>query len=84
VHHYFSEGFVDNIGLFACGVIARVHSPSLADFGSEWFVENTRWSIQDQLSFPFLLWKRGVLAGTFNEHLWDGPLRWKDHKRPTE
>jgi hypothetical protein len=82
VQSYFAEGFTN--GLFACGVIARSHTAALADFGSECLAENMRWSIQDQLSFPFLLWKRGVSVGIFKEHLWDGPLKWQDHKRPAE
>jgi hypothetical protein len=82
VSFYLKSGFKDDVGLFACGVIARNHSREVLDFGNEWLMENMRWSIQDQLSFSFLLAKRGLALGKFDEHLWDGPLTWNPHKRP--
>lgn len=82
VDFYLQSGFKDDLGLFACGVIARNHSTDISDFGNAWFLENSRWSIQDQLSFPYLVASRGLSFGVFSEHLWNGPLNWEHHKMP--
>ena len=79
---YKKQGFLDNVGLFACGVIARRHVPEVRAFGDAWFLENARWSIQDQLSFPFLVWSLGLSTSVFEEDLWKGPLGWKAHIGP--
>lgn len=82
VKHYIQSGFKDDEGLFACGVIARNHTFEISEFGNAWFLENARWSIQDQLSFPYLKALRGLSVGLFKAHLWKGPLEWQHHKRP--
>lgn len=58
VDHYRSEGFPENHGLYECGVAARkMDTPGLAEVGKLWLEENVRWSYQDQVSFPYVLWK---------------------------
>jgi len=79
---YQKQGFPDDIGLFACGVIARKHTAEVEAFGNAWLMENVRWSLQDQFSFPFLVWKLGLPVSVFNENLTSGPLRWKAHLSP--
>ena len=78
--HYKSLGFADDFGLLACGVIARRHTAEVEDLGNAWLAENLRWSIQDQISLPYLLWKRNVRYITFEENLWNGPVNWKHHQ----
>jgi hypothetical protein len=82
--HYVKEGFKDDLGLWACGVIARKHTRNVIDFGNAWLVENMAWTIQDQISLPYLVWQRHFSVGKFPEHLWDGPLNWAHHNRPFE
>ncbi len=82
VDFYLNSGFQDDVGLFACGVIARRHSAEISEFGNAWLMENMRWSIQDQISFSYLIGKRALPVEVFNEHLWNGPLKWEHHKRP--
>jgi len=82
VDFYRSSGFQDDAGLFACGVLARRHSSQISEFGNAWLMENMRWSIQDQLSFSYLIGKRALSVEVFDEHLWNGPLKWEHHKRP--
>ena len=78
---YCQQGFTDNVGLWACGVIARRHTERNAQFGNAWFVENVRWSIQDQISFSYLVWKMDFQVETFDEKLWRSPLKFEKHKK---
>lgn len=80
LEHYKSLGFADDFGLLACGVIARRHTEEVEDLGNAWLAENLRWSIQDQISLPYLLWKKNVPYSTFEEKLWSGPIIWKHHQ----
>jgi hypothetical protein len=76
---YLQQGFLDNVGLFACGVLARRHTAEIQHFGNAWLAENLRWSIQDQVSFPFLVWKHRLSCTVYPANLWHGPLTWKGH-----
>lgn len=78
---YLEQGFPDNIGLWACGIIARKHNDENIDFGNSWFLENARWSIQDQISFAYLAWEREFSFGIFPGNLWKSPLRFMKHKK---
>ena len=77
---YQDAGFQDDAGLWACGLIARHHTDENSDFGNAWFIENARWSIQDQISFSYLAWKRGLEIGVFKGNLWKSPLKFNKHK----
>jgi len=55
VDYYFSQGFPEHYGLWACGVMLR--DGKFDDFGSKWMLENLAWTYQDQISLPYLLWK---------------------------
>lgn len=57
VDYYFSQGFPENYGLYACGLILR--NDRYDDFGSKWMLENLAFSYQDQLSLPYLQWREG-------------------------
>ncbi len=80
VHSYQVQGFKDDLGLWAGGVIARKHTQENIDFGDAWLVENNKWSIQDQLSLPFVIWKLRLVPGVFDEDQYSGPLKWIQHK----
>lgn len=79
--HYKNCGFKDDVGLYAGGVIAR--RGEMEEFGALWSDE-LRWSLQDQISLPFVLWKLGIAPGVirgsvygseFHKHFWEGPNR---------
>lgn len=62
--HYRKLGYPSNNGLAACGIIARdMRNPKLRQIGDDWMYENLVWTYQDQISFPFVLWK--------NQHWFD-------------
>lgn len=42
-------------GLIATGFCVRRHTTGVLDLSHEWWVENTQWSHQDQLSLPVLM-----------------------------
>jgi len=72
---YRSEGFPENYGLYECGVSARdMSNPNVVKLGELWHEQNLKWSYQDQVSFPYCLWKTGfmpdVLPKSFRSYGW--------------
>ena len=70
-----SDGFVDD-KLFAMGFF--VYTKNVVEnkewnIMKDWFFNNTYWSIQDQLSFPFLLSKHNINYKVFDFHLFNNP-----------
>gem|GEM_PF-2881801 len=63
--HYLKEGMPEHFGLWATGCIARRHTDRMRDLGDAWLDEMQRWTIQDQVSLPYLFWREGIEPGTF-------------------
>lgn len=79
VKHYDAEGMPHNWGLFACGLIGWRFTPEAKRFGSLWLQEQHDWSIQDQVSLPFLLWREGKAFGIWPANQYQNPfmrIRW--------
>ena len=58
VASYRSEGLPDDHGLWAGGIIVRDHRvPWVRELNERWLGECEQWSIQDQLSLPYVFWK---------------------------
>ena len=55
--YYREQGMPENFGLWACGSLVWRNTTGAREFGRLWLLENIRWSIQDQVSFPYLVWK---------------------------
>lgn len=82
VAHYRSVGFPGG-DIFAGGIIAREHHPSVAAFEKSWFDECVHWSVQDQVSLPYVLWQQQQLIvakipgdiyhDDHHLYLWSGP-----------
>lgn len=75
VEFYKREGFPEQYGLFECGVSARdLSNPKVKELGELWHSQNLTWSYQDQVSFPYCLWKTNfkpdVLPQTFRNFNW--------------
>jgi hypothetical protein len=79
-----SCGFKDDFGLFAGGIIGRVHNENVKSFGNEWLAQNLLYSPQDQVCLPYLLQKYEIKHTTVNEDLWGGPFSWVKHLEPRE
>jgi hypothetical protein len=79
--HYLSQGMPRNFGLWAAGSIARRHSDRMRRFGDAWLEEMSRWTIQDQVSLPFLLWRDDIEHGGFGLQQFDNDLiAWLPHR----
>lgn len=78
---YREAGMPEHYGLWACGTVARRHTDTERKLGEAWLAEQQRWSIQDQVSLPFLLWQRGRLPHTWGPAQWANPwLLWHSHR----
>ena len=60
VKDYLDDGFDDKIGLIECGLFIRRNKPNVNNAFNEWFIEQVKWSIQDQLSLPYILSKHQI------------------------
>ena len=56
---YRAEGMPERFGLIEGHFIVRRRAPDVDAFGTEWFDHVCRYSRRDQISFPYLAWKRG-------------------------
>lgn len=81
VEHYAADGFPEQWGLFACGVMGWKFTPEARRFGEAWLAEQERWTIQDQISLPYLLWREGLPFTVFQAHQYQNPyfrIRWDE------
>lgn len=56
VESYRREGMPEHYGMPSCGIIAR--SKWGKEINEAWWEENLKWTIKDQVSFPYVLWKQ--------------------------
>ena len=74
---YRDAGYPANYGLSTCSVIARAHNAAhIVAAMEEWWQEIERGSIRDQLSFNYVLWKRGVVSGRIPGHVYWNAMFW--------
>lgn len=60
VEEYKSKGMPENFGLYSCGFQYRnLKSERLEEFSNEWVNQILKYSVRDQISFPYVLWKIG-------------------------
>jgi len=75
VAYYRDQGFPAKWGLFAAGIVARRNDdPKIRHLNEAWMEENEKWTYQDQLSLPYVLWKLGIKPAIFRQYLWNS--RW--------
>jgi hypothetical protein len=58
VDDYIKDGFVEK-GLYCCGFFCRKNNGLINKIFDEWWIENIQKSFQDQISYPYVLWKNG-------------------------
>jgi hypothetical protein len=68
---YRKDGMPDKFGLWATGLIVRNHQALPVRFGNQWLVEQLRWTYQDQISEPYLLWRNGIDVSPLPGYLWN-------------
>lgn len=82
VESYRAEGMPEHFGLWCASVIGMRFTPQACEFGAAWLEEQHRWSIQDQVSLPYLLWKLDKSIATWNAHEFNNDLiTFHPHKR---
>lgn len=77
--HYLEDGYPRDYGVWWTGLIVR--RADCPDFGAAWLAEQMRWTYEDQISQPYILWKMGLRPAPL------GPwahVRVRDHHRPSE
>lgn len=73
---YIKDGFPDDLGLFECTIIIKKNTPRINDLFDLWWIQNLEYSYQDQISYTYCLWKKGVKPDyVINEYVFDN----KDH-----
>ena len=65
IDHYRKAGMPEHFGLWAAGCIARSHTPAMKAFGDAWLEQMHYWTIKDQVSLPYLLWRDDISFATF-------------------
>jgi hypothetical protein len=58
--HYENEGHPKCSGLWPTGVIGRARSPRVDAVMADWMTENETWTLQDQISLPYVLHRHGL------------------------
>jgi hypothetical protein len=74
VDAYIAEGFpTEERMLLSGGLFVRRNSPRVNAAFDHWFIENVKWTIQDQLSLPYILWKHNLTYKMINGNVRSGP-----------
>ena len=61
INSYRSEGYPEHNGMFECTIIARKHNDSeCISIMSDWWNQIVTFTMRDQISFPYVLWKRNA------------------------
>lgn len=61
---YRAEGFPDDLGLYETSYLVRRHTDRLRDLQSLWWGQMLRYSLRDQISLTYCLWKLGLGIST--------------------
>lgn len=72
VKSYRKEGFPEKNGLWAGGIIVRdMRNLNVIKINENWWQENLKWTYQDQLSLPYVLWKLNLKCDTINKDIFN-------------
>lgn len=82
--HYRAQGLPERSGLYAAGTVARHHTPRVNTLGADWLLEQFTWTVQDQVSLPYVAWAAALDVGTWCHEQWANPwLDWHGHRDET-
>lgn len=81
IEQYRAMGYPPNNGLYACGTLMWRDTDTANKLALEWLREIETWSIQDQISLPYLLALEPRSFGTFTAEEFTNPwLDWHPHR----
>jgi len=66
---YRKDGYNDTV-LFENGVFIRKVNEEINDLFDEWWRHNVQYSFQDQISYPYVLWKHNQFPYTISKSIW--------------
>jgi len=73
--HYIANGFPDSIGLFENTIIIRKKNDKTNKLFDLWWLHNQMYSYQDQISYPYVLWKSGCIPDyIINENVFNNTM----------
>jgi hypothetical protein len=76
---YRAAGLPAGHALWAGTVVVRdLARPEIRQLGRWWMRENLRWTYQDQVSLPYVLWRLGIVPDVLPFHLWDNDVFVRD------
>lgn len=76
--HYVNQGLPD--ALWATGCIVWRNTPKNVAAGRHWLTEMLRWTLQDQLSWPYVAWNHGLRINPLPQSLWGNRyIQWTGH-----
>ena len=58
---YINDNFPDNVGLFEKTVFVKKNTSRINKLFDFWWIQNLKYSFQDQISYPYSLWKTGIV-----------------------
>jgi hypothetical protein len=74
IKRYKKEGYPEENGLGETKIVLRKHSPKVEEFNRLWLHEITNFSLRDQISFNYCVWKSGIKLNYIEllpEAIWD-------------
>ncbi|MGA1865742.1 MAG: glycosyltransferase domain-containing protein [bacterium] len=74
VKKYREEGYPENFGLVANGVVLRRHTRKISKLNQAWWEEIKNHSIRDQVSFNYVAWKLGINYSLIPGECWNNPI----------
>jgi len=80
--HYRLSGYPVHNGLFATGVILRRDTPINRRLSWMWWRQIRQYSWRDQISFPLVLWRLGIMPAIIPGDVYTSPwFEYKPHRR---
>lgn len=77
IQKYKSDSYPQNNGLMETGCFIRIINPETNKIMEDWWHENIKYSYQDQISLPYILWKNKFIAGQINRNIHDNEYFFK-------
>jgi len=74
IESYRSQGYPEDNGLAAAGVLIRRNTERVKEFNELWWHEVANSSVRDQISFNYAIWKTGLDWGILPGRVEDSPL----------